>query len=69
MKSSLSFYQKDLSKENLEYFGKKLFSEEDFKVLFLLPVVVFKGSDRLCKVVELSMQCCGKLLSNSFETY
>ncbi len=21
----------------------------------------FKGSDRLCKVVELSMQCCGKL--------
>jgi len=29
----------------------------------------FKGSDRLCKVVELSMQCCGKLLSDSFETY
>ena len=28
-----------------------------------------KGSDRLCKVVELSMQCCGKLLSDSFETY
>ena len=27
-----------------------------------------KGSDRLCKVVELSMQCCGKLLSDSFET-
>ena len=49
MKSSLSFYQKDLSKENLEYFVKKLFSEEDFKVLFLLPVVVFKGSNRLCK--------------------
>ena len=22
----------------------------------------FKGSGRLCKVVELSMQCCGKLL-------
>ena len=22
----------------------------------------FKGSDRLCKVVELSMQCCRKLL-------
>ena len=27
-----------------------------------------KGSGRLCKVVELSMQCCGKLLSDSFET-
>ena len=27
------------------------------------------GSDRLCKVVELSMQRCGKLLSDSFETY
>ena len=23
----------------------------------------FKGSDRLCMVVELSMQCCGKLRS------
>ena len=34
----------------------------------LLPVNI-KGSDRLCKVVELSMQCCGKLLSASFETY
>ena len=30
---------------------------------------IFKGSDRLCKVVELCMQCCGKLLSDSFETY
>ena len=29
----------------------------------------FKGSDRLCKVVELSMQGCEKLLSDSFETY
>ena len=27
------------------------------------------GSDRLCKVVELSMQCCGKLLSDLFDTY
>ena len=27
-----------------------------------------KWSDRQCKVVELSMQCCGKLLSDSFET-
>ena len=28
-----------------------------------------KWSDWLCKVIELSMQSCGKLLSNSFETY
>ena len=28
-----------------------------------------KGSDRQCKVVELSMQCCGKIISDSFETY
>ena len=29
-----------------------------------------KGSDRLCKVVELSIQFCGKkLLLDSFETY
>ena len=29
----------------------------------------FKGCNRLRKVVELRMQCCGKLLSNSIETY
>ena len=29
----------------------------------------YKGSDRLCKLVELSMQFCEKLLSDSFETY
>jgi len=28
-----------------------------------------KWSDWLCEVIELSMQSCGKLLSNSFETY
>ena len=34
------------------------------------PIVeMLKGSDRLCKVVELSMQRCGKLLSDSFEAY
>ena len=31
--------------------------------------ICIKGSDRLCKVVELSMQWCGILLSDSFETY
>ena len=29
----------------------------------------FKGTDRLCKVVELSMQCCGQILQFSFETF
>ena len=29
----------------------------------------FKGSDRLCKVVELSMQSCGQILEDLFETY
>ena len=28
-----------------------------------------KWSDWLCEVIELGMQSCGKLLSNSFETY
>ena len=28
-----------------------------------------KGSDRLCQVVELSMQSCGQILQVSFETY
>ena len=36
---------------------------------FLANFANFKGSDRLCKVAELSMQCCGKLLQDSFETY
>jgi len=30
--------------------------------------LVLKRSDWLCKVVELSKQCCGKLLLDSFET-
>ena len=38
--------------------------ETNFKLILL-----FKGSDWLGKVVELSMQCCRKLLSDSFETY
>jgi len=31
--------------------------------------LMLKGSDWLCKVLELSMHCCGKLLSDSFKTY
>ena len=38
-----------------------------YRVLF--TTVPFKGSDWQCLEVELSMQCCGKLLSESFETY
>ena len=30
--------------------------------------IVFKGSDRLSKVLELSMQCCGKLLYRSLNS-
>ena len=30
--------------------------------LLYVPNCNLKGSDRLCKVVELSIQCCGKLL-------
>ena len=43
-----------------------------FEMIFYLKSsipVTFKGSDRLCKVIELSMQSCRKLLSDSFETY
>ena len=28
----------------------------------------FKGTDRQCKVVKLSMQCCGQILQDSFES-
>ena len=41
----------------------------NFQTIKDMHTFVFKGSDRLCKVVELSMQCYGKLLSDSFETY
>ena len=29
----------------------------------------FKETHRLCKVVKLSMQCCGQIPQDSFETY
>ena len=32
-------------------------------------IISIKGTDRLCKVVKLSMQCCGQILQGSFETY
>ena len=36
---------------------------------YWINICLIKGSDRLCKVVELSTKCCGKLLSESFGTY
>ena len=36
--------------------------------LYLYNLII-KGSDWLCKVVELSIQYCRKLLEASFETY
>ena len=32
-------------------------------------ILLFKVTDRLCKVVELSMQCSGQILEDTFETY
>ena len=45
--------------------------KHNFRQTLIDKFVIFliKGSDRLCKVVELSMQCCGILLSDSFEKY
>ena len=65
--------------------GQKILAENGYiikeSVLYLIRDGFCKGGirarlciqaildNRLCKVVELSMQCCGKLLSDSFETY
>ena len=46
-----------------EHFHKRKLSLD-----FITKKYDLKGSERLCKVVELSMQCCGKLLTESFET-
>jgi len=42
---------------------------QNFKDNLRSFVLYIKGSNRLCKVVELSMQCCGKLLSDPFERH
>ena len=36
--------------------------------VFLVRFKAFKGKDRLFKVVEMSMQCCGQIPQDSFET-
>ena len=38
-------------------------------IVVFVDLKLFKGSDRLCKVVELSMQSCGQILQDSFETF
>ena len=40
-----------------------------FQNIYQNNMFIFKGSDRLCKVVELSMQYCGQILKDLFETY
>ena len=54
-----------MTRENVMY-------NYDLKILFyflLFSNFSFKGSDWLCKVVELSIQYCRKLLEDSFEPY
>jgi len=49
--------------------GENKVENKENKNIFRPKIIQIKGNDRLCKVVELSMQCCGKHLSDSFETY
>ena len=62
---SLRHFKADLRKAMHKTF---LISVTNFGLKLYMPEHL-KGSDWLCMVVELSMQCCGKLLSDSFETY
>ena len=49
---------------------KELFRSQKKRIKKIIGSnVILKGGDRLCKVVELSMYCCGTLLLDSFETY
>ena len=62
----------DLIQEKLLNVGEKFSADKNLisrDLATQTQKVCFKGSGRLCKVVKLSMQCCGKLLSDSFETY
>ena len=38
-------------------------------IFFRPTFFIFKGSDRLCMVVKLSIQYCRHILKDSFETY
>ena len=48
------------------YLVKKKLRNLSLSLVISTVISSIKGSDRLCKVGELSMQCCGKLLSDSF---
>ena len=52
------------SEEDIVVFLSEVLNSGNF-ILYLL----LQGTDRLCKVVKLSMRCCGKTLKDSFETY
>ena len=64
-------YLKQSGSQKASHYSKIVFLHRSLLRLKLGFGIIFsfKGSNRLCKVVELSMQCCGKLLSDSFETY
>ena len=50
------------------YFYVNLFCISLTEINYQKTRNISKGTDLLCKVVELGMQCCGKILSDSFET-
>ena len=56
-----------LTLNNLSGCDFTLDNKREREIDYIGSTKLLKGSDRQCKVVELSMQCCGKLLS--FETY
>ena len=47
--------------------NKYYYFQDNVKIIFF--VILFKRTDWLCKVVELSMQYCRQILQNLFETY
>ena len=64
-------FKQKLDKWKPSLYSTEFISQCYFHIQGTIPHLITetKGTDRLCKVVELSMQCCGKLLSDSFETY
>ena len=38
-------------------------------MIIVIFLTSFKWTDRLCELVKLSVQCCGQILWDSFETY
>ena len=59
-------YKKLLFFHNLKYFYKV---KIQYNTIVTKLIILFKGTDWLCKVVKLTMHCCGQILLDSFETY